>query len=287
VAVLIYLWSPLVIFETAHSAHVDGLVLPLLVSAWLARVKGRHGLTGLFLGAAAALKLYPLLLLPVLWKVRDDQGRLRPTWSTPLAFLAGLALPYIPYLSAGSRVIGYLPNYLKESFNPGLAYFIGQWAGKAGWQPKLAILLLLGAALAAIYAAALLRKQVDGESAVRGCIWPIGAFTLLTQNLFPWYVLWLAPLLAVALSARAPLDLARPRRPRLDSWTGWWLFSGLVALAYTFFIRWRPVPWAAWIQFAPLYTFLLVDLARWLRRRGGLRLRLIPNPGVIGPSEVK
>ena len=31
--VLIYLWSPLVIFETAHSAHVDALVLPLLVLA--------------------------------------------------------------------------------------------------------------------------------------------------------------------------------------------------------------------------------------------------------------
>ena len=44
--VLIYLWSPLVIFETAHSAHVDGLVLPLIVGAWLARVRSRDGLTG-------------------------------------------------------------------------------------------------------------------------------------------------------------------------------------------------------------------------------------------------
>ena len=57
--VLIYLWSPLVIFETAHSAHVDALVLPLLVGAWLMRVKGRDGWTGALLGAATALKLYP------------------------------------------------------------------------------------------------------------------------------------------------------------------------------------------------------------------------------------
>ena len=49
-AVLIYLWSPLVIVETAHSAHVDGLILPLLVGAWLARAKDRYGRGGMASG---------------------------------------------------------------------------------------------------------------------------------------------------------------------------------------------------------------------------------------------
>ena len=31
---LIYVWSPLLAYETAHAAHVDGLVLPLLVGAY-------------------------------------------------------------------------------------------------------------------------------------------------------------------------------------------------------------------------------------------------------------
>jgi hypothetical protein len=267
-AVLIYLWSPLVIFETAHSAHVDGLVLPLLAAAWLARVKERQGLTGLFLGLATALKLYPLLLLPVLWKLRDDQDRLRPVWSTPLAFLAGFLLPYTLYLSAGSRVIGYLPHYFIESFNPGLAYFIGQWAKQAGWRPELAVSLLLGAALAAIYAAILLRPGMGGETALRACIWPIGAFTLLTQNLFPWYLLWLVPLLAIFLPPRAWQAPPRLAGIPLNSWTGWWLFCGLVALAYTFFIHWKPVPWVGGLEYLPLYAFLLADLARrgWKHR---------------------
>jgi membrane associated rhomboid family serine protease len=34
---LIFLWSPLLVFETAHAAHVDGLVLPFLVGAPLSR----------------------------------------------------------------------------------------------------------------------------------------------------------------------------------------------------------------------------------------------------------
>ena len=35
--VLIYLWSPLLIFEVAHAGHVDGVVLPLLILALWAR----------------------------------------------------------------------------------------------------------------------------------------------------------------------------------------------------------------------------------------------------------
>ncbi len=198
-AVLIYLWSPLVIFETAHSAHVDGLVLPFLVGAWLAHARKRDGMTGLLLGAATGLKLYPILLLPILWRLRDSQGRFRPAVSTPLAFLAGFALPYLPYLSAGTRVIGFLPNYFKEQFNPGLMAILDEGVRRAGGNPGLVALLLLAAVLIAIYAISFMRPNQTKGSAIRRCIWPIGAFTLLTRNLFPWYMLWLVPLVAVFL----------------------------------------------------------------------------------------
>lgn len=286
-AVLIYLWSPLVIFETAHSAHVDGLVLPLIVGAWLARVRGRDGLTGLLLGAATGIKLYPVLLLPVLWRLRDSQGRFQPAVSTPLAFLAGFALPYMPYLSAGTGVIGYLPNYFKEQFNPGLAYFVSEWIRKAGGNPDQILLLLLAAVLLTIYAISLLRPDRSKESAIRRCIWPIGAFTLLTRNLFPWYMLWLVPLVAIFLTPGERLPQDSLRKQFLSSWTGWWLFSGLVVLSYTFFIDWKPVPWAGWIQFLPLYGFLCLDLARWLQQKGILRLNLLAVRSALGSSRVK
>ncbi len=81
-AVLIYLWNPLVIFEVAHSAHVDALVLPLLAAAFLARLKGRPVLTGLLLGLAASMKLFPVLLVPALWQWKDDRP---PGHGTPTA----------------------------------------------------------------------------------------------------------------------------------------------------------------------------------------------------------
>jgi alpha-1,6-mannosyltransferase len=280
IMVLIYLWSPLVILETANAAHVDGLVLPLLLATWIARVKGRDGLTGLWLGIATAVKLYPILLLPILWRTHDSEGRFHPALSTPLTFLTGFLMPYIPYLSAGHGVIGFLPNYLKEKFNPGLAYFIGLLAKKAGGNPDQTVLIFLAVTLVVIYFVFFLHPPVDGVSAVRRCIWPIGAFTLLTHNLFPWYMLWLVPLLAIFLPVNSLTAQASVGSFQINSWTGWWLFCCLITLSYPFFIP-SSLPTlrllASLLKFIPLYLFLLYDLSRWLLRHRQAQLDLISN----------
>lgn len=266
--VLIYLWSPLVIFETAHAAHIDGLVVPLLVGAWLARVKGRDGWVGALLGVAASFKLYPALLLPALWRWRDDQGRLRPAWQMPLAFAAAFLLPYLPYLLQGNGVVGFLPEYFDERFNMGLAgvithyleqppnrffYKIAEISG-GNFQHVTNALLLAALVLTGFALVLRAARGVSGEEAVRRSIWIIGAFTLFTQNLFPWYMLWLVPLLTLFVQA-GRLGL------RLNAWTGWFIFSGLVALAYTFFIGWTPISWVPWVEFGPLYAFLVIPAA--------------------------
>jgi alpha-1,6-mannosyltransferase len=254
--VLIFLWSPLLLFETAHAAHVDGLVLPLLVGTWWARVRERDGIVGLLLGLATAVKLYPALLLPALWRPRHPQGR----WRMPLAFALTLTACYAPYtLASGRPPIGYLPNYFKERFNMGLADELIPRFIRWGVDPDRGLLLLTAGVLAALGLWMVLRPATDGATALRRCVWLIGAFTLLTQNLFSWYMLWLLPLIAIFLRPGRLLGL------RADAWTGWWLFCGLVALSYTFFIHWRPLKAALWAQFLPLYAFLLVAAASTLR----------------------
>ena len=248
--VLIYLWSPLVIFETAHSAHVDGLVLPLLVGAWLMRVKGRDGWMGALLGAATALKLYPVILLPVLWRPRDEAGRLRPAWLTPLTFIIVITAAYAPYLVQGIGAVGYLPQYFAETGNMSLAYPIGQIAQWAGIQPERAANAVMATTLAVIGLVFILRPAVHGEQALRRCLWPIGAFLMLTQLLHPWYLLWLVPLIALFL---------RPGKWVLNfAWRGWFLFTGTVVLSYTFYINMKTVIWTLFAEFVPLYAVLIV-----------------------------
>ena len=258
---LIYLWSPLLAYETAHAAHLDGLVLPLLVGTWWARVRERDGLVGILLGIATALKLYPALLLPFLWRPDHPKGR----WQMPLAFLATLTVFYLPYtITSGGDVLGFLPLYLKESFNVSpLVSEMKNLLHVLGWR-SWGNLTIIALGTIAIFAGwSILNPARDAETAIRRCILPIGILTLLSQNLFSWYMLWLLPLIAIFLTPtnkRAGIFAF----PRLDAWTGWWLFCGLIALSYTFFIEWKPVPAAIYAQFLPLYAILLIDFLRTL-----------------------
>jgi hypothetical protein len=143
---------------------------------------------------------------------------------------------------------------------------------RLGADPSLGMFILTLITLAALGVWLVLRPAPDALTAVRRCVWLIGAFTLLAQDLFAWYMLWLLPLVALFLQPGRLLGL------RADAWSGWWLFCGLVALSYTFFIAWRPLPAAGWAQFLPLYALLLVDR---LRRSLNFRRR-IAHSGVQG-----
>ncbi len=256
--VLIYLWSPLLAFETAHAAHVDGLILPLVVGAWWATVEERDGLVGFLLGLATAIKLYPILLLPALWRPRHREGR----WRLPLAFALALGSCYLPYLlTSGAKVFAYFPRYFGERFNAGLAGLLIPGLQHLGIDPDWGLLAVTLTVLALVGIVLVLRPPAHREAAVRRSIWLMGAFTLLTQNLFSWYVLWLLPLVAVFVRPGGLLGL------RADAWTAWWLFCGLVALSYTYFIRKQPVAAASWAEYLPLYVLLLLDAGRSLRGR--------------------
>ncbi len=256
--VLVTLWSPLLAFETAHSAHVDGLVLPFIVGAWWARIRERESLTGFLLGIGTAIKLYPALLLPFLWNPRTKNG----WWRMPGSFAVTVVSCYLPYvLISGKGVVGYLPKYLKETFNVSpLVSAVNRAPSlfNAGISNTL-ILFALGMIIATIWT--IMRPTHNAKTALKRCILPIGIVTLFSQDLFPWYMLWLLPLVSIFMKP-SNISLGILKFPRLDAWTGWWLFCGLIGLSYTFFINRRHIETATLFQFLPLYLFLFIDFAR-------------------------
>jgi alpha-1,6-mannosyltransferase len=254
--VLLFLWSPLLIFETAHSAHVDGLVLPLLVGAWWARVREQDGWVGFLLGVATAMKLYPAMLLPFLWRPEHPKGR----WTMLLAFLGTLVAFYLPYvLTSGSRVLGYLPGYLKEVSDVSPLVFVLQNILSLLKLNSGLLVVLPMSIITAMAIWSILHSPLDREAALRRCIWPIGVFTLLSQDLFAWYMLWLLPLVAIFLETGTK-QIGALWLPKGDSWTGWWLFCGLVGLIYFSYNPGLPVPLlvlGVLVEFLPLYYFLI------------------------------
>src|ERR1700720_2050626 len=104
--VLAYAWHPLLAIEVAGSGHVDIVgVLLLLVSA-AALVRRWRAVAAISFALAVAVKLLPIVLLPLYRK----RVRLR---DAALAAI-GVALLYLPFLNHGRIPIGSLGTYVQR-----------------------------------------------------------------------------------------------------------------------------------------------------------------------------
>jgi len=98
---LVYLWSPLPVFEFWGSGHNDGLMLLALLVAVIAAIRDRWMIAFACLGIATAAKLWPAILLPLfvsraLMTARIGWRRL----AANLAIFAGISLlSFLPYRS--------------------------------------------------------------------------------------------------------------------------------------------------------------------------------------------
>lgn len=255
--VLVYLWSPLLVVEVAHAGHVDALMLPFLILALWARVRERPLLLGLTLGGAIAIKLFPLLLLPafVRWRPSIRPSVPLPRWPSILLGLTLALLPlYALYWVWGNGVTGFLPLYFNENFNMGLARGLFALAEAVGWPRALLSNAVTFGGLAALGLYCVLRPADTWRGVFEQVLLLIGWFTLWTQNLFPWYLLWLLPLLAALLEPGRVLGF------RLTPALAWLVFTGTSGLAYLFFVDWRINDLGQLTQFMPVYTLLVLGL---------------------------
>ena len=181
-------WSPIVALEASSAAHVDVLAAVLIVVAVIVAARRKPVVAGLLLGAAASVKLLPLLLLPAFVSLRRRDPR------TPLVAVGAFATTYLPHvLAAGALVLGFLPGYLtQEGFSDGssraaiLALVLPPEARRL-----VAGILAVGLALLAIH------RHERAPIAVT-CCWLYGAALLLTTPTYPWYGL---PLIVLAVLA--------------------------------------------------------------------------------------
>ncbi len=187
--VLLYAWSPLVVYEVGNNGHLDAAMVALLVGAVLAQRARRHTAVGLLLGGASALKLYPLLTAVALARERP-----RRVLGVAAALLASLYLLY--GWSVGTKVLGFLPRYVgsAEDHNIGLRALFEWLLSGVIDQPRpiafglCVLVLLLGVGLIA---------RAGGELEEQ-LLRLIGLYLLTLPTAFhPWYALWLLPWLCI------------------------------------------------------------------------------------------
>jgi alpha-1,6-mannosyltransferase len=224
----IYAWNPLLLVEIWGSGHLDALVLVTVTAATLASARRRDSLAAALLGLGTLMKLYPAVLFPLL------PGRRRA--SVVVSFASVVAGGVIATGGLDHWPLAPLGRYVRdEYFNPGLVRsFVNE--------PMLAL------AVAAAWVIAIAWRGSATHLAERA-VPLVSGFIVLAPSVFPWYAVWLVPLLAVTPSV--PLIV----------------FTGTVAFAYAFFLSepWAIPWWARLIEVAPLGFALARELHafRW------------------------
>jgi len=180
--VLAYAWHPLLAIEVAGSGHVDIVgVLLLLVSA-AALLRRWRAVAAMSFGLAVAVKLLPIVLLPLYWK----RVRMRDVALGAIV----LGLLYVPFLDHGRIPIGSLGTYVQRfRFNDPVFATLERVAA-----PQLvAGLAVLVGFLTAIW----MRSKAPAWSS-DAFAWPMAASLLCAPVVYPWYLLWLLPFLRSA-----------------------------------------------------------------------------------------
>ena len=238
--VLVYAWSPLLAIEVAGNGHVDIVgALALLVSA-AALGRRWRATAAVGFGLAVAVKLLPIVLLPLYWK------RVRIRDAALAAAVVGLL--YVPFLNQGRIPIGSLGTYVQSwRFNGPVFAMLDQVA-----PPQ----LLAGlAVLVGLGTATWLRFAAPGDSPDIFA-WPMAGSLLCAPAVFPWYLLWLLPFL------RSPSTLL------IMVWT-----VSIIPTYVMWHLRTPGQPWGAlpgWIMLLEYGCVAIAAAMIWLYRRRGL-----------------
>jgi hypothetical protein len=233
--VIIYAWNPLVVFEIAYSGHLEGITAFFMVAAlYLAAIHKKLPAI-VMLAFSAAVKMYPALLLAAFL----NRGERIKGLAT---FLGVILVLYLPFLSAGTKIAGFLPVYLKnpyESFNLGLKHFLMRLLPGLDYYflSLLFILVLAGAGLVVF-----LKNKSEADLPWYAYILTGALMILMPAALHPWYVILIIPFLAIYPGA------------------AWLIFSCTVTLSYLKYMSPEGImpDWVLLVEYLPLFALLVV-----------------------------
>jgi alpha-1,6-mannosyltransferase len=265
--VAMYWWNPVVIKELINSAHMEAILMPFVLAALLLVVRRRPLWATVALALAAGAKLWPVILAPLIWRQLLATPRLLVAAISLLgsACVVWAALPVVAGLGDDSGFVAYATHWKTASaIMPNLERLLGVLltsfnveAQSISRVSRLLVGLVLGGLIIRIAWAPVTGSQDFMERALV----TIASLFLLSPSQFPWYLIWLQPLLCV-----------RPVR-------GWLLATVLLPLYYVSFYfnatdrAWifrEVVVWAIWV---PIWALLIWDCLLTDRQRQAQRHR--------------
>jgi alpha-1,6-mannosyltransferase len=196
--VIAYLWHPLPLWDIANSGHIDALMVALMMlGLWIA-FAGQALRGAVVVALSVLVKPISVPVLAGIWRPWDLK--------MPLVVIATIALCYLPYLSIGSGVFGFLTKgYLvEEGIRDGNDLWpLALWRIVFGEHPGDVIAYVVIAALVLLIAG--LSAARSAHQSVAGKLGGITMLLLLALLFvspnYPWYFLVIMPFVALRGSA--------------------------------------------------------------------------------------
>lgn len=248
---LIYAWSPLAIKEFANSGHVEPVMLFFLILAFYCRIKYGQNRAWMWIsyGAAGTVKLIPLLLAPVVWRM----GR----WKAVCWGIGTAVIICLPFWSAGGRLLASAGIYTENwGFNEGIFALLRATQSAIlpdGWSLPIQPAMLIAALLVGTYSVhkAVKLRPFDRIGAMTASLDILALCLFVMPAMDPAYACWLLPFLCVSPSI------------------GLLLFTVTCTLPYIHFTGTISPVWISVIEFCPVFLILLGEYAS--RRRALFR----------------
>jgi hypothetical protein len=280
--VLIYLWNPLICMEFAHGAHIDGLMIILVIGTLWLLVVGRGVWLKLAsvgsMALAALTKGIPLLLLPLLFKRWG-------VWRLLFFFLLiiGISLPFSATAGWGLtgpldgegyfgavRIYGEYWNYNSSIYHLLDIIFAGHlvsvalpFEGTPGFSLPLTkvivgvtmslIILVVSWRVYRIENRTELRDRERTLSMIRHALILVGAYILLTTTVHPWYLT-----LVIIFLPFLPSQQESPSASRFI-WS-WLVLTITIQFSYLSYLDpevFVEYPLVRWVEYLPFYLLLI------------------------------
>ncbi|MEL7031993.1 MAG: glycosyltransferase 87 family protein [Pseudomonadota bacterium] len=190
----LYWWNPVVILQGFGAGHMDILVLPFLLGTVLPARQQRPAWASLALAGAAGIKLWPILLFPLIARPYLSHPR-RLIWISAIVIGATgllLAPQLLHAINPDAGLNAYASDWRTHAFLFALFEdFVFAFTNDPGQVARLfvaAMVIALTAFLSLRFA-----DTTDRLPALMVAI--IASLILLSPTGYPWYFIWLAPFL--------------------------------------------------------------------------------------------
>jgi hypothetical protein len=255
--VSIYWWNPLLIKEVFNSGHMDVIVLPFVLGALLFAIYQKPFWAVGSLALAMGAKLWPIILLPLLIRpLFGDVKRLIKVCSLVGLILAGVFYPILTCPFGPNS--GFIAYGQRWEMNDALFMLLGWLAEFLAPANSLAVarifflIILVTGIIGMTY-----RRSDDPVDLCRRSLLAVALLFLLSPAQFPWYYIWMLPLLAIQphlslllLTVTLPLYYLRfffDARQHADIFDYGIVWLEYLPVCYLLFREWllsrrRPVP---------------------------------------------